>query len=238
MPRTCTVCAHPDREGIDRELVAGESSFRNIAERFSVSAAALHRHKADHLPQALLRAQELRDEAGSLDVMVELERCFERVNLLFDACDRWLRDPADPSRYDIGPRAEELAVIYTEPGEDGRPVKRKSSLAELLERIEGAKPGRTVTMVEAKHADPRDLVLKTAGRLQPQIELLAKLLGELDDRPVVNITLSAEWARSARCFWRLLPRTRRPAPPWRAHSWNWKKSARRPRDRDADTAAG
>lgn len=195
MPRTCTVCAHPDSESIDRELVAGESSFRNIAERFSVSVAALHRHKADHVPQSLRRAQELRDEAGDIDVMVELERCFERVNLLFDACDRWLRDPADPSRYDIGPRAEEIQVIYVEPQEGGLPVRRKSSLAELLERIEGAKPGRTVMMVEAKHADPRDLVLKTAGRLQPQIELLAKLLGELDDRPVVNITLSAEWVQ-------------------------------------------
>lgn len=195
MPRTCTVCSHPEREAIDRELVAGEASFRNIAERFSVSAAALHRHKVDHLPQALLRAQEARTEANAVDVMSELERCFERINLLFDACDRWLRDPTDPSRYNIGPRAEEIQVIYIEPQEDGFPVRRKSSLAELLERIEQAQPGRAVRMVEAKHADPRELVLKTAGRLQPQIELLAKLLGELDDRPQINITLSAEWAQ-------------------------------------------
>ena len=44
--------------------------------------------------------------------MAELRRCFERVNLLFDACDRWLRDADDPSRYDIGPRAAEVLVTY------------------------------------------------------------------------------------------------------------------------------
>lgn len=191
MPRACTVCTHPECEAIDRELVAGEASFRNIAERFSVSVAALHRHKADHLPQTLIRAQAAQEQAGAIDVMAELERCFGRVNLLFDACDRWLRDPADPSRYDIGPRAEELMVTFTEQGVGGRLVKRKAPLAELLARVD--REERTVTMVETKHADPRDLVLKTAGRLQPQIELLAKLLGELDDRPQVNILVSPEW---------------------------------------------
>lgn len=193
MPRSCTVCTHTEREAIDRDLVAGETSFRNIAERFSLSVAALHRHKADHLPRTLLRAQVAQEQADAIDVMAELERCFGRVNLLFDACDRWLRDPADPSRYDIGPRAEELMVTFTEQGVGGRLVKRKAPLAELLVCID--REDRTVTMVETKHADPRDLVLKTAGRLQPQIELLAKLLGELDDRPQVNITLSAEWVQ-------------------------------------------
>ncbi len=196
MPRTCTVCSHPEREAIDRAVVAGESSFRNIAERFSVSVAALHRHKDSHISEALAKEQAVREQAIALDVMGELERCFERVNLLFDACDRWLRDPADPGRYDIGPRAEELMVTYAEHREGAQPVRRKASLADLLERIEadeGNIPRRTVTMVETKHADPRDLVLKAAGRLQPQIELLAKLLGELDDRPQVNVLVSPEW---------------------------------------------
>jgi hypothetical protein len=196
VPRRCTVCDHPEFEAIDKALVAGEASFRNIAERFSVSVAALHRHKADHLPETLLQAQAAREQESALDVMAELERCFKRVNLLFDACDRWLRDPADPSRYNIGPRAEELMVTYTEAAvsEGSKPRQRKASLAELLERIEQeGRPGRAVTMVETKHADPRELVLKTAGRLQPQIELLAKLLGELDVRPVTNVLVSAEW---------------------------------------------
>jgi len=194
VPRACTICTNPDRAQIDKALVAGELSFRNIAERFSVSAASLHRHKAEHLPRRLEAAKSAADAADDLDVMDELRRCFERVNLLFDACDRWLRDADDPARYDIGPRAEELDVTYEElHGE--RTVRRKATLAELLAKVDStgtAEAGRTVRMVETKHADPRELVLKTAGRLQPQIELLAKLIGELDERPV-NILISPEW---------------------------------------------
>jgi hypothetical protein len=56
MPRTCTICKHPDREPIERALLAGES-YRNIAARFGTSASALVRHRADHLPASLVRAQ-------------------------------------------------------------------------------------------------------------------------------------------------------------------------------------
>ena len=57
MPRVCTICTHPEREAIDRALVAGES-YRNIAEHFSVSLGAIARHKADHIPESLALAQE------------------------------------------------------------------------------------------------------------------------------------------------------------------------------------
>lgn len=195
MPRTCTACTHPKHVEIDKALVA-ETSLRNIAERFSLSVAAINRHKKSHLPDALVQARVVQEEADAIDVMAELRRCFERVNLLFDACDRWLRDADDPTRYDIGPRAEEVDVTYDERIEDrnGQPrtVRRKKSLAELLDMIAGER--RTVTMVETKHADPRELVLKTANRLQGQTELFAKLIGELSDGNTINITVSPEWA--------------------------------------------
>lgn len=136
MPRVCTVCSHPQRPEIDRALVAGELSFRNIAERFGTSPTALTRHKKEHVPASLAKAQEAKQEADAMDVMAELQRCFVRMNLLFDACDRWLRDADDPTRYDIGPRATELDVTYDEVTVDrnGNPrsVRRKRKLAELL----------------------------------------------------------------------------------------------------------
>lgn len=199
MPRTCTICSHPKRLEIDKVLVAAEESLRTIADRWTVSKTALIRHKAEHLTQRLVASKAAAERVEDLEVMEELRRCFERVNLLFDACDRWLRDVDDPTRYDIGPRAEELRVTYEEerPGPAGKrsTVRRKATLAELLAEVKGSdrSPLRTVTMVETKHADPRELVLKTAARLQPQIELLAKLIGELDERPQVNILVSPEW---------------------------------------------
>jgi hypothetical protein len=44
MPRKCTICAHAKRNEIDLLLVDGVS-FQNVADRFALSKAAIHRHK-------------------------------------------------------------------------------------------------------------------------------------------------------------------------------------------------
>lgn len=44
MPRTCTLCNHPNHAEIDRALLAG-TPLRTIADRWSVSKTALLRHK-------------------------------------------------------------------------------------------------------------------------------------------------------------------------------------------------
>jgi len=209
MPRACTICVHAEKEAIDKSLVAG-SVLSGIAARYGVSQDALRRHKDAHLPVALARAereqrqahaaqlvdqageQDEREQAHALDVMEELQRCFQRVTLLFDACDRYLRDPDDPTRYDVGPRSEDVMVTYTEPGEDGKPVRRKARLSTLLARVEQGS-AFVVDRTETKVADPRELVLKAAAQLTTQVQLLAKLLGQLDERPQVNVLMAPEW---------------------------------------------
>ena len=68
MPRRCTVCTHNKRAEIDQALVARQP-FRTIADRFSVSKSALIRHHDDHLPAALVRAQEA-TEAAQADALL------------------------------------------------------------------------------------------------------------------------------------------------------------------------
>ena len=208
MPRPCSICTHPDRAAIDQGLVAGEPIPRYSAV-YRVSEDALTRHKRAHIPALLARAQavetahgaalaeqvagqEAAVDAAAVDVMAELHRCLVRVNLLFDACDRWLRDPDNPEQYDVGPRAEDVTVTYTERGPDGKPVRRKAKLSRLLARLEEG-GGVAVDRGEVRHADPRDLLLKTADRLQVSLELLARLTKQLDERPVVNLWLAPEW---------------------------------------------
>jgi len=84
--------------------------------------------------------------------MEELGRCFQRVTLLFNACDRWLRDADDPARYDIGPRAGDILVTYAEPGPNGKPVRRKEALDRLLARVEAAWRLRARRMEDRRHA--------------------------------------------------------------------------------------
>ena len=183
MPRSCTACQHPDRAALEAALVAVQP-VRQVASVFTVSPSAVARHAANHLPETLARAAQavaavqVEQTADALDVMAELRRTFERLNLLFDACDRWLRDVDDPSRYDIGPRAEDVLVTYLEAGPDGELARRKAPISRLLARLQ--ERGVQVDGWETKHADPRELVLKTAAQLRPSIELLAKLVGELD----------------------------------------------------------
>ena len=51
---------------------------------------------------------------------------------------------------------------------DGKPTRRKEEISVLLDRVAGS--GRTAEWGETKYADPRTLVLKTAERLQGQLE--------------------------------------------------------------------
>jgi hypothetical protein len=48
MPRTCTVCTHPDKAEIDRLLLEGKP-FRYVAAQYGTSTSALVRHKANDI---------------------------------------------------------------------------------------------------------------------------------------------------------------------------------------------
>lgn len=191
MARRCSICNHPEAVKINKLLAKGES-LRNIAKRFpNITVSSLHRHK-QHLARELaasmkkqeeitktyiegVAVQEAEEVLEAITVVTELKRCFERVNRLFDACDRWLKDPDNPDQYTLEPRADEIRVIYTEQGGDGNLTRKKRPLSHLLARLEES-GGLHVEGWEVRHADPRELILRTAGRLSEQIDLLAKLI--------------------------------------------------------------
>ena len=129
MPRSCTVCAHEARTEIDRALVAGET-FRHIAARFDTSTGALQRHKADHLPVKLAKAQEAQEVAQADDLLSQVRDLQIRALAILD-------------------KAEEAGELRT--------------------------------------------ALFAIREARGNLELLAKLLGELDDRPQVNVLVSPEW---------------------------------------------
>jgi hypothetical protein len=129
MPRSCTVCEHPDRETIDRALVGGASN-RSAASLYDVSEAAVRRHKANHLPASLVMAQ----------------------------------------------AAEEVAQADS-----------------LLEQVRGLQSRAYGILDKAEEAGELRTALGAIREARGSLELLAKLLGELDERPVFNLHLNAEW---------------------------------------------
>ncbi len=177
MPRVCTVCSHPQTLEIDRFLAKGDS-YRTIARRFTVSESAIKRHVLKCIPIFLEAARAERKRERAIVVEAEVSRVFNRLNKLFDACDLWLTNPDDPALYSLDARAEELTVIY-EDGNDltpkGNPKRKRDKLSLLLRRLDGA--GVETLSVTSKHADPRELIVKTAGEIQAKLELFARLQG-------------------------------------------------------------
>jgi len=68
MPQRCTVCAHEQRNEIDRALVAGTGSKAGIARKYGLDDSAVDYHAAHHLPRTLVRARKASEvfRAGSL----------------------------------------------------------------------------------------------------------------------------------------------------------------------------
>jgi len=129
MPRKCTVCEHPQAEEINTALLNGVS-LRNIAERYSVSKTALHRHKESHLPADLVKAQEAREIAKADSLLDQVTELRDKALSILD-------------------KAEQAGDLRT--------------------ALQGVR--------EAKGC----------------LELLAKLQGELQERPTVNVLVNPQW---------------------------------------------
>ena len=123
---TCSICRHEQRSEIDTALIRSES-LRNIAKQFGTSATALHRHKAEHIAQQIVKSQEFSDIAAASVLVKELRELTRKTG-----------------------------AILT------RAVRQKQS----------------------------DIALRAIARLEKQLELKARLLGELQERDPKSSTLT------------------------------------------------
>lgn len=90
--RKCGICTHEERAEIDRLLVRGGTSFRDISGRFGVSTSALSRHKNDHIPAALARAHDAGEAARAgdlLDRLAELDAIADKALAEAAAASDW-----------------------------------------------------------------------------------------------------------------------------------------------------
>jgi phage protein D len=81
MPRKCSICAHPNRDSIDREIVEGKS-YRDIARRFRVSKDAVYRHAQHHLPERLVKAKEASEAAHADTLLNRIEELTQKAKQL------------------------------------------------------------------------------------------------------------------------------------------------------------
>ena len=81
MPRICSVCTHKDRAGIDSALLASKP-YRTVARRYGASDSAVFRHKAEHLPSSLLKAQKVEEVARADTLLGQVRDYQDRVDTI------------------------------------------------------------------------------------------------------------------------------------------------------------
>lgn len=179
MPRVCTICAHNRRSRIET-AIAHQESLRSIANHFRVTHYSLRRHRDNCIPEAVSQEREAARHLLTVGLDAELERCFRRINKVFDACDQYLRDADNPDRYSLDPRAEDVSVIYHDQADTnarGEPRRKRARLSRLLALA--ANGSLDIERVEWRIADPRELILKSASQLHQHLDMLAKLRGSI-----------------------------------------------------------
>ena len=76
MPKPCSVCKHPERSAIDRELARNVVRYAALVERYGLSKSALFRHKTEHLPDFLQALTGHADAPADPVLHAELQRLY------------------------------------------------------------------------------------------------------------------------------------------------------------------
>ena len=83
-PRACTICTHPERDGIDSALVAGESTSKLAGRYRTIHERALRRHRDNHLPAKLILAHEAGEVATAVNLLEEVQNLQWRTLAILD----------------------------------------------------------------------------------------------------------------------------------------------------------
>jgi len=75
----CKICSRPDRAEIDQILAEGRMSNRTLATKCGVSEAAVRRHKENHLPALLAKAEEAKEVARADDLLSQVQNLQART---------------------------------------------------------------------------------------------------------------------------------------------------------------
>ena len=86
MPQTCTVCRHVNLANIDSALLRRDS-LRDVARQFGLSKDAVARHKADHLPKKLMKAQEAKEVLSADSLLSDVRNGEGRAERLYGAAE-------------------------------------------------------------------------------------------------------------------------------------------------------
>jgi len=162
MPRKCTVCEHEKVEEINRLLLEGVS-LRNIAKQYFVSAASLHRHKKDHLPAKLVKAQEAREIAKADSLLDQVTELRDKALSILD-------------------KAEQAGDLRTAL----QGVREAKGCLELLARLQGELQEQATVniLINPQWLSLRTVILEALDRYPEARQAVARALREVESNVV------------------------------------------------------
>ncbi len=175
--RRCSICSHENVEEINRLLLEGET-YRNISERFSVSAAALSRHKNQHIPKVLAKARSARATIQGDGLLVHTQELQAQETAQADSLLVQVVELRDKALSILG-KAEQAGELRT--ALTG--IREARACLELLAKLQGelAQDGAINVVLAPQWLELRTAILQT---LEPWPEArlaLARAVREAED---------------------------------------------------------
>ena len=178
---------HPQREQIIKDILA-QKTYNEIKKKYGLNNVnVIKTFVANRLVYPAAKASK-RDQDGSREyLMGKLDEIQEYLTKLINACDEWLTDPNDKDKYFLGDRADELSVVWLEEQANGKIAKKRDNLQHLLDIALNTERGKALQYVQTGRTDTRKLMLESLRVAQQQVELIAKITGEMHE-----ITMSVD----------------------------------------------
>ena len=178
---------HPSKEQIVKDILA-QKSYGEIKKKYNLnSVQVLKTFVSNRLVYPAAQASEKVKQDSREIIMGRLDEIQGYLSKLIKACDEWLADPDDKDRYYLGDRADELTVVWLEERAKGKLVKKRDSLQHLLDIALDTERGKALQYVQTGRTDTRKLLLEALRVAQQQVELIAKITGEMHE-----ITMSVD----------------------------------------------
>ena len=172
---------HPQKDKIIQDIIA-QKSYGDIKKTYGIdSVKTIKTFISNRILYPAAQANiEAKQDSREI-IMAKMDEIQGYLSKLINACDEWLTDPNDKDKYFLGDRADELSVVWLEEQGNGKIAKKRDSLQHLLDIALDTERGKALQYVQTGRTDTRKLMLESLRVAQQQVELIAKITGEMHE---------------------------------------------------------
>ena len=201
--RRFAVEMHKDKKAIEQAIVRGQTLV-SVAKEFKINRASLAAYRDKVLYKRMMEVEQEQTQSTHSVVKTTKERqildskelfdiilsAVTRMRKLSDACDEYLKDPDDITKYFLGEHEQEIDVVGDRISKDGKRYKVKRPLSVILRQLEGA--GYKIEKFKSNSADPRILLVKASETLSRQMDSMVNAWTKIESQRV-SFSKSKEW---------------------------------------------